>query len=64
MWSVVFCGMTRAFIEISNGNFSIAYTINKASLYIYFIFAINFIIFIANIIYKQNKKTTIFIDDT
>lgn len=29
------CGMTRAFIEISNGNFSNAYSLNQLSFYFY-----------------------------
>ena len=50
------CGMTRAFIEISNGNFSTAYELNKGSLYIYSSFILNIIIFTTYIIYKTKLK--------
>ena len=49
------CGMVRAFIEISNGNFSNAYDLNKGSLFVYSSFVLNLVTFIAYIIY--NTKT-------
>ena len=47
-----FCGMTRSFIEISEGNIIDAYNTNKGSLLIYSCFIINFFIFVGYISYK------------
>jgi len=41
------CGMTRAFIEISGGNFTSAQTLNKGSIILYFSFLFNTILFFA-----------------
>ncbi len=49
------CGMTRAFIEISSGNFSNAHDLNKGSLYVYFSFVLNFILFASFNIYNTRK---------
>ena len=53
------CGMTRAFIEISNGNFIKAYTLNKGSLFLYVAFLANSLIFILNSIYSKIFKNRI-----
>jgi len=45
------CGMTRAFIEISNGCFTNAYNLNKGSLIVYLSFLLNSIVFIVHSIY-------------
>ena len=51
-----FCGMSRAFIEISNGNYKNAYKLNKGSLYLYITFSLNFFIFVRYIIYIAGHK--------
>ena len=56
------CGMTRAFIEISNGNFRNAIDFNRGSVIIYSSFAFNFLIFIVYLIYKIRSAQII--DDT
>ena len=56
------CGMTRAFIEISNGSFSNAIDLNRGSIVIFFTFALNFFIFIFYLIFKL--RSTKIIDDT
>src|SRR5665647_1154993 len=59
------CGMTRAFIEISNGNIGNAYDLNRGSLFVYSSFLLNSIIFIAYAIYYMIvMKRTRYIDDT
>jgi len=45
------CGMTRAFIEISSGNFRDANHLNHGSLIIYMFFLLNSIVFLAYISY-------------
>ena len=40
------CGMTRAFVEISEGNFHNAVILNKLSLYIFSVMTLNSVIFI------------------
>jgi len=52
------CGMTRAFIEISGGNFRNANDLNNGSLYVYFSFVLNFIVFASYNIYKLRNKRT------
>jgi hypothetical protein len=59
------CGMTRAFIEISNGNFINAYVLNKGSLFVYSSFVLNFAIFVTYLIYDIKLKIQKeYIDDT
>lgn len=59
------CGMTRAFIEISNGNIGNAYDLNRGSLFVYSSFLLNSIIFIAYAIYCMIvMKRTRYINDT
>lgn len=59
------CGMSRAFIEISNGCFGNAYDLNKGSLFIYSSFLLNSIIFITYSIYfTLFKRQTAYINDT
>lgn len=53
------CGMTRAFIEISNGNFVKAYSLNKGSPFIYIAFLSNSLIFILNSMYYLISKNRI-----
>lgn len=53
------CGMTRAFAEISKGNFSDALKLNYLSLIFYIFFALNIAAFILYIFIKM--KNTIFI---
>lgn len=48
------CGMTRAFIEISNGNFRNAYNLNNGSLFVYLSFIFNSSSFITYSIYSIN----------
>ena len=50
------CGMTRAFIEISSGNYKNAYYLNKGSLYIYSSFILNSIIFLIYSFYLISIK--------
>ena len=40
------CGMTRAFVEISDGNFQNAGTLNSLSIYVFGLMAFNSILFI------------------
>ena len=47
-----FCGMTRAFIEISNGNIGTAYEYNHGSILLFLILLINDIFFIAFLLRK------------
>ncbi|NLB48517.1 MAG: DUF2752 domain-containing protein [Erysipelotrichia bacterium] len=47
------CGMTRAFIEISNGNFRNAISLNKGSIPLFFIITINAIVYIINLINRM-----------
>lgn len=59
------CGMTRAFIEISNGNIGNAYDLNRGSLFVYSSFLLNSIIFIAYAIYCMIvMKRTRYINET
>lgn len=53
------CGMTRAFTEISKGNFSHALKLNYLSLIFYISFAVNIAAFIFYLLKKM--KSTIFI---
>lgn len=53
------CGMTRSFLEISEGNFNDAYTLNKGGIYIYSAFLINSIVFLFYLINLTNQKKTI-----
>jgi hypothetical protein len=53
------CGMTRAFVEISKGNFSSAITLNNLSLILYSAFAFNTFVFFFYIF--QKIKRIIFI---
>ena len=46
------CGMTQAFIEISNGKFSTAHMFNQLSIPLYGLFIINSIIFVFQLIKK------------
>jgi len=48
------CGMTRAFIEISNGNIKAALLLNKGSMAIYFLFLFNAILYAVFIIYSKS----------
>lgn len=50
----VLCGMTRAFIEISHGNFSNGHQFNKASIFVYCTFLTNSIVFLMYM-YKKIK---------
>lgn len=50
------CGCTRAFVEISSYNIQKAILLNKLSIYIYFIFIINTLIFALNFTYRSFKK--------
>ena len=50
------CGMTRAFIKISGGNFQDANAMNNFSLYLFSIFVLNSIIFFCYICIKIFKK--------
>lgn len=54
------CGMTRAFIEISKGDFSGALISNRFSLALYGIFVINLVIFMVRNAFKYflRLKTT------
>jgi len=59
------CGMTRAFIEISNGNIGNAYNLNRGSLFVYSYFLLNSIVFIAYAFYYMIvMKRTAYIGDT
>jgi len=49
------CGMTRAFIEISNGHFNRAYLLNKGSILVFSMFLINSISFLFYTIYYGYK---------
>ncbi|WP_369426754.1 DUF2752 domain-containing protein [Profundicola chukchiensis] len=51
-----FCGMSRAFIEISKGNLSSAISLNRGSLFLFILFSINIIIFSIYFIYKTFQK--------
>lgn len=51
-----FCGMSRAFIEISNGKLKNAYNLNKGSIYLYSVLLLNSIIFIMFSLYFINSK--------
>lgn len=53
------CGITRAFIEISNGNFRNAFNLNNGSLFVYLSFIFNSSIFIAYCIYSININNNI-----
>lgn len=46
------CGMTRAFAEISEGNFHNAAILNKLSLYLFSVMALNSVIFLFFVSYK------------
>jgi hypothetical protein len=50
------CGMTRAFVEISNGNFDKAYKLNQGSYYLYISFLLNFTSFIIYSSYFTFRK--------
>lgn len=50
------CGITRAFIEISNGNLMSAHKLNKSSLIIYSCFTLNFCVFILYMMYHNNRR--------
>lgn len=52
------CGMTRAFIEIANGNISNAISFNKGSVPLYFVVLLNFIVYIYYFIFRV-KSTKI-----
>lgn len=52
------CGMTRAFAEISEGNFHNAANLNKLSLYLFSVMAINSVIFV---LYVSVKLRSFFI---
>ena len=56
------CGMTRAFIEISNGNISSAISFNKGSIPLFFIILLNSVLYIFYLIFRI--KSTKIIDDT
>lgn len=57
------CGMTRAFVEISDGNFQNAGTLNSLSIYVFGLMAFNSILFIFYAIvrpkslYNNNNST-------
>lgn len=53
--SCLLCGMTRAFVEISNGNFSVAHTLNSLSIPLYSLCIINSSIFVFILIQKLYK---------
>ncbi len=50
------CGMTRAFINISAGKFSEASDLNVMSIAVYFIFAVNTIVFLYYLFLLIKKK--------
>jgi len=59
--SCFMCGSTRAFMEISNGNFGGAFQLNRLSPFLYFFFIINgvicfFTVFKKGKIYLFNKS--------
>jgi hypothetical protein len=60
----IFCGMTRAFIEISNGSFSKAYSLNRGSFFVYSFFVMNSLTFIIYFLFHRKRMSTVFIDDT
>jgi len=51
------CGMTRAFIEISDGNYSKAYDLNGGSILVYISFLLNSTIFIVYGFFQINRKS-------
>ncbi|HEX2866622.1 MAG TPA: DUF2752 domain-containing protein [Ignavibacteriales bacterium] len=50
------CGMTRAFIDISKGDFSRALTLNRFSLALYGILVINLVIFLVRNAYRYFSR--------
>lgn len=50
------CGMSRAFIKISNYEFSEAYNLNNGSIFVYLSFLLNSLIFIIYAIMQNIKK--------
>ena len=46
------CGMTRAFVEISEGNIINAYILNKLSIFLFSVMSLNSILFILYIVKK------------
>ena len=57
------CGMTRAFIEISGGNFFNAYNLNRLSLFLFSALVINSVVIIINFFAKfkaiLNRKRSV-----
>jgi hypothetical protein len=57
------CGMTRAFIEISGGNFFNAYNLNRLSIFLFSVLLINSAVFVFYIFTKfkaiLNKKRSV-----
>ena len=51
------CGMTRAFVEISEGNFINAYILNKLSIFLFSVMSLNSILFI---LYTVKKFGSLF----
>lgn len=50
------CGMTRAFVAISEGNFGVAYSVNNSSLPVYLTFTLNEIFFFGFILGKVYQR--------
>jgi hypothetical protein len=54
-----FCGMTRAFFEISKLNFQKAYCLNRGSIFLYILIILNTIIITITLIKNQLNKLTL-----
>lgn len=53
------CGTTKAFIEITNGNFSNAYLLNKLSIFLFSLFILNSITFLFYSVYQLKIKYSV-----
>lgn len=53
------CGTTKAFIEISKGNFSNAYLLNKLSIILFSLFILNTITFFFYSVYRLKRKYSV-----
>ncbi|MCX6248813.1 MAG: DUF2752 domain-containing protein [Bacteroidetes bacterium] len=59
-----FCGMTRAFIDITNGSFSAAWSLNKGSLFLYSLFLVNSILFLIFSVHRLFKILPVYSPDS